>query len=88
MRGPETPANLISTRDLQDHAQKRKAWDRAFSTAGVKGFEPILTRRVVQLADELKKRSCAEKGGSAASVNLAEWLGYFASVMAQLSFNL
>jgi hypothetical protein len=77
--GRHPPSNphfsLIGIRDTGAHLQRRKRWNRAFSTAGVKDYEPILKRRVDQLADALQS---ASEAGQA--LDLAEWISFFAYV--------
>ncbi|KAF7378106.1 hypothetical protein MSAN_00234800 [Mycena sanguinolenta] len=46
-------ANLISCRDRQLHAEARKAWNRAFIPAAIKGYEPMLIGRVAQLVEAI-----------------------------------
>ena len=65
---------MIGIRDLNDHARARKRWNRAFSTASVKEYEPIIVRRALQLAEELGKRT-------ESVVDLAEWLSFFTYVV-------
>lgn len=69
-------ANLIGARDLKQHADARKSWNRAFTSSSVKTYEPILIRRTTQLIDELRTKCINGKGGRA-HVDLALWLGYF-----------
>ncbi|KLO09308.1 high nitrogen upregulated cytochrome P450 monooxygenase 2 [Schizopora paradoxa] len=71
-RNPDIAPSLISLRDLHEHARQRKAWNRAFSTAAVKDYEPIVAKRVLQLAEVLEKES------SEGAIDLARQFGYFA----------
>ncbi|KAL5498761.1 hypothetical protein ACEPAH_2116 [Sanghuangporus vaninii] len=68
-----TPS-LISMRSVHEHAKRRKRWNRAFNSAAVKEYEPIVQKRVLQLVDELEKRSTRN---NIVSVSLSQWLGYF-----------
>ena len=68
------PPSLLAMRIAHEHARRRKRWNRAFNTAAVKGYEPIVQKRALQLVDELEKRST--KNGHH-SVCLSEWLTYF-----------
>lgn len=65
---------------IHEHARRRKPWNRAFNTAAVKGYEPIVEKRALQLVGELEKRSNSKDGGNE-SVNLAAWLSYFTYVI-------
>ncbi|KAK7042191.1 cytochrome P450 [Favolaschia claudopus] len=62
--------NLIGARDPKNHAEARQTWNRAFSTAAIKGYEPVLRRRVTQLIEALAARKDA-------SVDLSQWLSFF-----------
>jgi cytochrome P450 len=66
----EERGNLIGARDYKDHAEARKAWNRAFIPSAVKGYEPILIRRVTQLIEALG----SQKDGP---VDLSQWLSFF-----------
>lgn len=72
---PDGEPSLIALHDLHEHSRQRKPWNRAFSTSAVKDYEPVVTKRVLQLADALEMAARAEKCGS---VNLSDWFGYFA----------
>ncbi|KAH8107519.1 high nitrogen upregulated cytochrome P450 monooxygenase 2 [Phellopilus nigrolimitatus] len=50
-----TPS-LIGVRNTHEHVRRRKPWNRAFNTAGIKGYEPLVVRRALQLVGELEKR--------------------------------
>lgn len=72
---------LIATRSLHDHARRRKRWNRGFSTASVKGYEPIITRRAMQLVQELEKRCGGIDGGNGKQpLDLAQWFSFFTYV--------
>ncbi|KAH8106578.1 high nitrogen upregulated cytochrome P450 monooxygenase 2 [Phellopilus nigrolimitatus] len=66
---PGTTPPLIAIRSAHEHARSRKPWNRAFNTAGVKGYEPIVVRRALQLVGELEKRKL--------EVDLASWFIFF-----------
>ncbi|TFY64573.1 hypothetical protein EVJ58_g2549 [Rhodofomes roseus] len=68
--------NLMGSRNMQVHGEARKVWNRAFTTASVKKYEPIVIRRVSQLVDELKGR-CAANPSKAAEVDIAYWIDCF-----------
>ncbi|KAJ7364523.1 cytochrome P450, partial [Mycena albidolilacea] len=68
--GKKGPGNLIGARDLKLHAEARKAWNKEFNPAAVKGYEPILIRRVTQLVESLRAQETR-------SVNLSQWLSFF-----------
>ncbi|KAI5124823.1 hypothetical protein M0805_005453 [Coniferiporia weirii] len=76
-RNPYGTRSLIATRDVQEHSRRRRTWNRAFSTTSVKGYEPILVKRALQLVEELEKRSRKEKDGRVPAVNLSDWMNRF-----------
>ena len=77
---PGVPANLVATRSLEDHAQLRKPWSHALSSAAVKDYQPTIARRALQLVEGLEKASL-EKSLSTEKeeegVDLAEWMQWF-----------
>ncbi|KAH9829289.1 cytochrome P450 [Rhodofomes roseus] len=68
--------NLMGSRNMQVHGEARKVWNRTFTTASVKKYEPIVIRRVSQLVDELKGR-CAANPSKAVGVDIAYWIDCF-----------
>lgn len=83
-RNPDWHPSLIALRDVQEHTRRRRIWNKAFSTAAVKEYEPIVVTRALQLVDELEKRSGGEHGGT---VDLAKWMSFFTCVMLSISWN-
>jgi cytochrome P450 len=70
---------LISVRDTAEHTRRRKPWNRAFSTAALKGYEEILGRRIQQFVTMLEQRT--------GPVDLAEFISYFTCVFCFLRFS-
>ncbi|PCH42796.1 cytochrome P450 [Wolfiporia cocos MD-104 SS10] len=68
--------HLIGARNKELHAESRRTWNRAFTTAAVKDYEPIMVRRAAQLVEELRMR-CAEQQRNEVQVDLSRWLSYF-----------
>ena len=66
----QNPLPLISLQGTAEHARRRKPWNRAFNTNGIKEFMPTIQSRVQQLAEHL-----GEREGQA--IDLAEWLSFF-----------
>ncbi|THG99327.1 hypothetical protein EW026_g3001 [Hermanssonia centrifuga] len=60
---------IIATRDPVEHAQRRRPWNRGFSTAALKEYQPIIAKRVAQLVESL----ASEQG----VVNLVERISFF-----------
>ena len=77
-RIPGVPSNVVATRDLADHTQKRKPWAKGLSAASVREYSPTIIRRTLELAEELDKLSVRSKEDKAQSVNLASWMSRFA----------
>ncbi|KAJ7717068.1 cytochrome P450 [Mycena maculata] len=72
--------NLIGSRDSKLHAEARKAWNNAFIPAAIKGYEPMLIHRVVQLIEALNAHK--ER-----IVDLSQWLSFFSfDFMGDISF--
>ena len=72
--------SMIAIRSAHEHAVRRKRWNRAFSTASVKSYEPIIVKRALQLIDELSKlTSTNEKSDNV--VDLGKWLSFFTFVL-------
>ena len=63
---------LIALRDPQEHARRRRPWNRAFSPTALKGYTPIILRRTSQLTDALAKH--------VGEVDLAQWFSYLSCV--------
>ena len=61
---------LIGYRDSAEHMRRRKPWNRAFSTASVKEFEPVIQQRVLQFGEAL-----ADRQGEV--IDLAAWISFF-----------
>ena len=67
--------SVIALKDPVEHAQRRKAWNRAFNTNAVKEYETGVQKRALQLMQELEKRA---KPGE--TVNLSGWMKSFTCV--------
>jgi cytochrome P450 len=62
---------LSSIRDHDEHKARRRIWDRAFSIAALKNYQPGITLRVNQLLDQFDRIA---KSGEV--VDLQEWIHY------------
>ena len=47
---------LVGLRDVAEHARRRQPWNRAFSTAALKGYEPVVAKHGAQLVEILAER--------------------------------
>ncbi|KAJ7729246.1 cytochrome P450 [Mycena maculata] len=66
---------LIGVRDTATHLRRRRVWNKAFNTAHVKAYEPILRKRLDQLLNALQANS---NSNPPSSVDLAGWISFFA----------
>ncbi|KAF7375220.1 hypothetical protein MSAN_00408600 [Mycena sanguinolenta] len=62
---------LLALRDPEEHARRRRAWNRAFSTPALKDYEILIEVRISQLVDILTTKIASKK-----SVDLSKWLGW------------
>ncbi|KLO08951.1 high nitrogen upregulated cytochrome P450 monooxygenase 2 [Schizopora paradoxa] len=69
-RPPVEPIAVISIREPVRHSQRRSAWNKAFTSASIKEYEPSLVRRVQQLVECLEANSNTR-------IDLAYWLSCF-----------
>ena len=60
---------LIVIRDQREHGRRRKPWNRAFNSASIKDYEPLLRKRVKLFVDRLRE----QKG----ALDLARWISFF-----------
>lgn len=68
--------SLVDVRDLQIHAQLRKAWNKAFAPSSMRDYEEILVPRVAQLGDHLA-HACRNGSDHIVHVDLAKWISFF-----------
>lgn len=76
---PGSIPNIATIPDVDSHRERRKLWNRAFTTSALKDYQPMVAARVLQLDDELSKRAAKIDEGSK-PVNLAEWMAFFTYV--------
>jgi len=69
--------NLITVIDPQEHAQRRKIWDRSMNTSALLGYRDMLSARITQLVQQLEKRQGSE-------TDLAWWLSCLSYVIFRL----
>ncbi|KAJ7183193.1 cytochrome P450 [Mycena filopes] len=62
---------LLALRDPEEHARRRRAWNRAFSTPALKDYEVLISARISQLVDILTTKAASQN-----SVDLSKWLGW------------
>lgn len=68
------PNSLPTIKDPQEHAQRRKLWELAFTPQSLKEYETLLDKRIEQLLNAMESRA-------GQVVDLAEWFGFLAYVM-------
>ena len=81
---PKTPPDLISIPDVNEHRERRKLWNHGFTTSALRDYQPILSNRVLQLAENLNKRA-GKDSYKGEPLDLAEWVGFFACVFYYLT---
>ena len=70
---------MVSIPDVNEHRERRKLWNPGFTTSALRDYQPVLSNRVLQLAEHLNKR--AGKGSNKGEpLDLAEWMGFFTFV--------
>ncbi|KAI0275430.1 cytochrome P450 [Gloeopeniophorella convolvens] len=82
------PPSLLNRRDAKDHAHRRKPWNRAFTTAAIKEYEPFVEKRIRQLVERIDgfTRDAAQEKRMAV-VDICKWLEYFTTdFMGDLAF--
>ncbi|OCB86788.1 cytochrome P450 [Sanghuangporus baumii] len=75
---PGTIPSLPAARDVDVHDQRRKLWNHGFTTSALKELQPAVENRVLELVDELGKRTFPKSGGREISLDLALWMSNFA----------
>ncbi|KAK4466832.1 Tryprostatin B 6-hydroxylase [Cladorrhinum samala] len=78
---PRTP--LFMARDKQEHARRRKVWDRGFTTKALLGYDPRITKAINQMLAVVREHSEQAK-----PLNMTQWFDYFVfDIMEDLAFN-
>ena len=76
----DSARQLVSLVDVREHARRRRPWNRAFSSASLKEFTPVIANRVHQLVTTLRSHD-------GQVVDLAMWISYYAYVDTVLVFD-
>ncbi|KAL5511137.1 hypothetical protein ACEPAH_4352 [Sanghuangporus vaninii] len=74
---PGTPPHLAALRDVKVHHERRKLWNRGFTTASLKELQPAMENRILELVGELGKRVSPDLGEKSIPLDLAQWLANF-----------
>lgn len=69
-RPPFEPIAVISIREPHRHSQRRRAWNKAFTSMSLKDYEPMLISRVQQLIECLESHTNSK-------MDLTYWLSCF-----------
>ncbi|KAJ7748818.1 cytochrome P450 [Mycena maculata] len=64
---------LFFVLDRDTHHARRSIWAKAFTTANLDSFQPILNQRTTQLAECLQRRSSTNKGFTDLSRCIEDW---------------
>ncbi|KAF2734670.1 cytochrome P450 [Polyplosphaeria fusca] len=71
-----------TTRDKKEHKERRKDWDRAFSTKSLREYEPRVNRHSQFLLERLKEKAHQP------SVRISDWFNYFSfDIMGDVGFS-
>lgn len=77
---PDQITQMDGIRDFSVHGQRRKPWIRAMSSAGIKGFEPVIKMKALELVDELSKKL-------GENIDISHWMNLFGfDFMGHLAF--
>ena len=52
----ETALPLVAIQDTETHLHRRKSWTRGTSPAAIKEYEPLISRRILQLLEKLESQ--------------------------------
>ena len=63
--------SLISIVDKQEHARRKRFWNRGFSTAALKDYESLVIKRTLQLVEVLSSKNMKE------IIDLTTWIKFF-----------
>ncbi|KAL5511173.1 hypothetical protein ACEPAH_4388 [Sanghuangporus vaninii] len=84
---PGTTPNIGSLRSVDLHDERRKLWNRGFTTAALKELQIAVEERVLELVEELSKRVSPRSEKKESSLDLAHWLSSFAyDIMGDMVF--
>ncbi|KAL5489838.1 hypothetical protein ACEPAI_4670 [Sanghuangporus weigelae] len=84
---PGMTPSIAALRSVGLHDERRKLWNRGFTTAALKGLQIAVQDRVLELVDELNKRVSPRSEEKGASLDLAHWLSSFAyDIMGDMVF--
>ena len=62
--------SLISIVDKQEHARRRRPWNRGFSTSALKGYESLVIKRTLQFVGVLSSKNLKE------AIDLTTWIEF------------
>lgn len=78
--------NITAVLDLHEHAKRRRLWNRAFSISAIKGYEPMIKRRLLQLVEALDKEANICKN-TRKSISILEWMKLYTYVLKEISLH-
>ena len=61
---------LICIVDEKEHARRRRPWSKGFNTSALKGYESLVMKRTLQLAEMLLLKNLKQ------AVNLTSWIEF------------
>ncbi|KAF1837964.1 cytochrome P450 [Decorospora gaudefroyi] len=74
-------SSVHTTRNKQEHRERRKIWDQAFSAKALREYEPRLNRHARALMEKLGERAGKE------TVRITNWVNFCFDVMGDVGFN-
>ncbi|KAI0067774.1 high nitrogen upregulated cytochrome P450 monooxygenase 2 [Artomyces pyxidatus] len=81
---------LVGLRDASEHARRREGWNRAFTSAAVKGYEDHVVKRCRQLVERfegLVRQQEGDKIARGALLDFGGWITYFSTdLMGDMAF--
>ncbi|KAF1956545.1 cytochrome P450 [Byssothecium circinans] len=85
IHGPLSKCRKSTSRNKQEHRERRKLWDRGFNTKALKEYESRLNRHALGLMEKLGEQ--AELGGKE-GVRISSWNSFYSfDVMGDIGFS-
>ncbi|KAF5319606.1 hypothetical protein D9619_008353 [Psilocybe cf. subviscida] len=74
-----TTRSVITIRETRVHLERRKPWNRALASTSIRGYEPLLKTRLMQLIDALSKPDPDQRTAipSWKKIDLSHWISLF-----------
>ena len=66
--------SLVGIVDKEEHARRKRPWNRGFSTSALKGYENLIIKRILQLVEVLSSKNLKEP------IDLPTWIEFMGYV--------